>query len=98
MDKAARQGESARWIGGKIDGRPSDIFRQHCHVVPFHEDDMAALAELIGVERMLFGSDYPHGEGLAVPNGFAERLSGLSPAEIRMVMRDNTAALLATAP
>ena len=31
-----------------------------------------ALADLIGVERILFGSDWPHGEGVAQPLDFAE--------------------------
>ena len=34
------------------------------------------LAELIGVERILFGSDWPHGEGLAEPLDFVEELDG----------------------
>jgi|ERR1700683_2131308 len=97
MDKAAKMGEYGRWIGGKLDHKPSDIFRAHCHVVPFHEDVMSPLAELIGIGRMLFGSDYPHGEGLAEPNEFADRLHGFSDAEVRLVMRDNASRLLALA-
>ncbi len=40
-----------------------------------------ALADLIGVERILFGSDWPHGEGVAQPLDFAEgaRRASTSP-------------------
>ena len=43
---------------------------------------------------MLFGSDYPHPEGVANPWDF---LTGraLSEAELRLVARDNNAKLLA---
>jgi predicted TIM-barrel fold metal-dependent hydrolase len=78
-----------------VEDKPSDVFRAHCHVVPFHEDVMAPLADLIGVDRMLFGSDYPHGEGLAVPNEFADHLGGMSADDVRLIMRDNAAKLLA---
>ena len=39
-----------------------------------------ALADLIGVERILFGSDWPHGEGVAQPLDFAKELGGLRRA------------------
>ena len=38
---------------------------------------------------MLFGSDFPHAEGLAEPTEFVNDLEGYSAAETRMVMRDN---------
>ena len=41
-----------------------------------------ALAELIGVERILFGSDWPHGEGLAEPLDFAKELDGFDEPAI----------------
>ena len=34
-------------------------------------------AELIGVEHVLFGSDYPHPEGLADPVSYVDELKGL---------------------
>lgn len=85
------------WPFGVVDERPSDIFRRHVSVTPFHEDDVPALVDRIGAERVLFGSDYPHPEGLAQPLDFLESLAGLSAAEVRRVMRDNAAELLALA-
>ena len=44
---------------------PLDTMRRNLWVTPYYEEDVSALAELIGVEKILFGSDWPHGEGLA---------------------------------
>jgi predicted TIM-barrel fold metal-dependent hydrolase len=94
MDKYKGMGRFGPWLGGPVKGRPSEIFREHVWVSPFHEEDVAALAEIIGADRVLFGSDYPHPEGLAEPVDFVDRLKGLTDAEVRMIMRDNCRALL----
>ena len=46
--------------------RDAAVFREHVYVSPFHEEDIRGLAELIGPERVLFGSDWPHGEGYRI--------------------------------
>ena len=48
----------------------------------------------IGVDKVLFGSDWPHGEGLESPLSFTEELTGFSDADIRKIMRDNALDLL----
>jgi predicted TIM-barrel fold metal-dependent hydrolase len=62
-------------------------------VSPYYEDDLPRLRDDLGADRMIFGSDYPHAEGLADPLSFVNDLPGFSEAEIRMVMRDNGLAL-----
>ena len=62
--------------------RPTETFRQHCYVSPFYEEDLRALANLIGVERIIFGSDWPHAEGLYEPIDFVKDLAGFTDAEI----------------
>ena len=73
---------------------PLDVMRRNIWVTPYYEEDLRALADLIGVDKVLFGSDWPHGEGLADPLQFTKELDGFSDAEIRKVMRDNVLALL----
>jgi predicted TIM-barrel fold metal-dependent hydrolase len=58
-------------------------------VAPFYEDDIHLLAETIGVERLMFGSDYPHAEGLEIPTAFIDDLHGFSPTDIEKIMRHN---------
>jgi predicted TIM-barrel fold metal-dependent hydrolase len=98
MDKYRGMGRHGNWIGGPVLDRPSRIFKEHVYVSPFHEENVVALTELIGVERVLFGSDFPHAEGLAAPSDFAERLAGLNPTEVRSVMRENAGHLLGLSP
>ncbi len=53
---------------------PVQQLRDHVWVAPFYEDDIRGLADCIGVEHVLFGSDYPHAEGLADPLAFVDDL------------------------
>jgi predicted TIM-barrel fold metal-dependent hydrolase len=73
---------------------PLDVLRNNVWVTPYYEEDLGALAALIGVDRILFGSDWPHGEGLAEPTQFTQELKGFSDADVRKVMRDNVRDLL----
>ncbi|CAN5728038.1 amidohydrolase family protein [soil metagenome] len=72
---------------------PADTFRRHVWVAPYYEDDIRALADAIGTEHVLFGSDYPHAEGLADPTSFVDDLAGFSDEEVRLVMRENALGL-----
>jgi predicted TIM-barrel fold metal-dependent hydrolase len=70
---------------------PVETFRQHVWVAPFYEDDMGILKEVLGVDRLLFGSDWPHAEGLSEPLDFALDLRRYDFPEddIRKIMQDN---------
>lgn len=73
---------------------PLDTVRRHVWVTPYLEEDLRALANLIGAERILFGSDWPHGEGVAEPLDFAVELAAFSDAEKQRILRDNCLELL----
>lgn len=73
---------------------PLETFRRNFFVVPFYEDDVRYLADTIGIDRVLFGSDYPHAEGLGKPLDFLNELAGFSEAEVKAVMSDNLKELL----
>ncbi len=70
---------------------PVETFREHVWVAPFYEDDLGALKDELGLDHLLFGSDWPHAEGLAQPKAFAEdlRRCGYSEDEIHTVMAQN---------
>jgi predicted TIM-barrel fold metal-dependent hydrolase len=68
---------------------PAELIRDHVWVSPYFEEDVAELTEWIGVDRVLFGSDWPHGEGLAEPTDFVKQLPGFDDASVRKIMRDN---------
>jgi len=90
MDKTGGLGRNGPWPGGKLQDRPSEIFKRHVYVSPYHEEDNAGLAKIIGSDRVLFGSDWPHPEGLADPISFKESLGDLPAADVKTIMRDNT--------
>ncbi len=65
---------------------------------PFWEDNLGELASIVGVERVLFGSDYPHPEGLAEPTRYIDVLNErteLSEEDKAKVMGGNLAWLIA---
>ena len=73
---------------------PVEAVKRNIHISPFWEEDMAELADLIGIERVLFGSDYPHPEGLADPITYVDELTGLSEEDKAKVMGGNLARLM----
>ena len=81
-------------LPGSYKRDPIETFREHCWVAPYYEDDMGLLRNLIGAERILFGSDFPHAEGLADPLSFVDELENFSPDEIRVVMGENGRSLV----
>ncbi|HET6950476.1 MAG TPA: amidohydrolase family protein [Acidimicrobiales bacterium] len=98
----------SRWVGPLLDALshtcemnphlfaddPVAVFKRNVWVHPFHEDDPMDIIGLIGADRVLFGSDYPHPEGLAEPTSYVERLDGLSRDEIARIMGGNLADIL----
>jgi predicted TIM-barrel fold metal-dependent hydrolase len=77
---------------------PVETFRQHVWVAPFYEEPIDELAKRIGVSQVLFGSDYPHPEGLAQPLDFADELRSFAAADQQRIMSGNLKALLEGAP
>ena len=72
-----------------------DVFKRNIYVHPFHEEDPIGLVKLLGADRVLFGSDFPHPEGLADPLQFRRRPSGPDGTpRIRQVMGGNLAHLM----
>lgn len=77
---------------------PLEVLRRNVWVSPYYEENLEKLAETIGVEHVLFGSDWPHGEGLAEPVQFTKELTTFSEPDVRKIMRDNVIALLGDGP
>ena len=73
---------------------PVETFRRHVWINPFHEDDISALVGQIGDDRVLFGSDFPHPEGLGDPVTFVDELGALPAPSVERIMGGNLKALL----
>jgi predicted TIM-barrel fold metal-dependent hydrolase len=72
-----------------FDEDPVDVFKRNIYVHPFHEEDPIGLVDILGADRVLFGSDYPHPEGLADPLSFVDELSNLPDDAVRKIMGGN---------
>jgi predicted TIM-barrel fold metal-dependent hydrolase len=92
MDHAFLMGRQATW--GKLEMRPSDYFRQHCFVAPFPEENVPRVVEAVGVDPIVFGSDFPHGEGLPEPTMYLGQIATFSESDQKAIMRDNLARYL----
>lgn len=73
---------------------PVEHFHRNVFVTPFVEDDFAALGEHMEVNRILFGSDYPHPEGAEKPLDFLDELTGFSMNQKERIMSANLKGLL----
>ncbi len=74
---------------GDYQGNPKHQFIDHCWVAPFVEESVAELARHLPVERILFGSDWPHGEGYSEPSDFFQNVENFSIDDQRRIMYDN---------
>jgi len=94
VDKAAALGRLGPMIGGTLPPRPSEALAEHLWICPFPEDDVDELIDAVGPGHVLFGSDWPHPEGLREPGDYVASLAGQDAVVTRKVLRSNTARLL----
>ena len=66
---------------------PIQNFIDHVWVMPFAEDDVAELVKDLPIDNVIYGSDWPHPEGLADPIAFVDELTGLDDAGLRKLVR-----------
>ena len=61
-----------------FDENPVDLFNRNIWVHAFHEPDPQGLIDIgIPVDHIMFGSDFPHPEGMADPLAYAEIVADL---------------------
>jgi predicted TIM-barrel fold metal-dependent hydrolase len=68
---------------------PVAAFKRGVYVSPFWEENFVELATMIGPDRVVFGSDWPHPEGLADPITYVDDLAGLPQADVEKIMGGN---------
>jgi len=80
-----------------FDEDPMVAFRRCIFVHPFHEEDTVGLVKLLGADNVLFGSDYPHPEGMFDPITFVDEIDELSEEDQAKIMGGNLAKLMKVA-
>jgi predicted TIM-barrel fold metal-dependent hydrolase len=78
-----------------FDGNPIEQFKHNIYISPFHEDNIERLIDTLGADHVLFGSDFPHPEGLAEPCSYLDHLpQGLADEDLRCIMGGNLARIM----
>ena len=82
-----------------FDEDPVEAFKRNVWFAPFHEDDIQQVIDAMGVDHLIFGSDYPHPEGLAEPCSYADHLSpGLPQDDVAKIMGGNLSRIIMRVP
>jgi len=84
---------TARKTPGYFSEDPVETLRRHWWINPFWEDDVNELVRLQGADRVLFGSDWPHIEGMPEPLDYLPELATLSDPERRLILLENVQGL-----
>ena len=76
---------------GIFEEDPVAAFKRCIWVHPFHEEDPVGIAELVGIDNVCFGSDYPHPEGMYDPLTYLDEIESLSAVDQAKFMGGNLA-------
>jgi predicted TIM-barrel fold metal-dependent hydrolase len=63
-------------------------------VAPFPEENVPRAVEAVGIEPIVFGSDFPHGEGLPDPSAYMGQIATFNEEQQKAIMRGNLARYL----
>ena len=77
---------------------PVQAFKRNVWINPFWEDDVYETVDLMGADRVIFGSDWPHIEGMPRPLDYVAEVKELDEDARRLVMRDNARTLNERSP
>ena len=78
---------------GWFNDHPIDTFKEKVWMNPFWEDDVNEVAALMGPDHVIFGSDWPHIEGLPTPLDYLVELKEFDAADQKKILLDNVISL-----
>lgn len=79
--------------GGWFDDHPVDTFKEKVWINPFWEDEVTEVVGYMGANRVIFGSDWPHIEGMPAPLDYVNELKEFDAADREMILRGNVTEL-----
>jgi predicted TIM-barrel fold metal-dependent hydrolase len=97
--RSAAGSQEVEWGGevvAKLSLKPSEYWARQCHVgASFIRPAEVTLRDLVGIDRIMWGSDYPHKEASFPYSHEALRLSfaGVPPADVQAMVGANAAEL-----
>ncbi len=81
-----------------FDEDPMVTFQRSIIIHPFFEEDVLNIVELVGPDNVVFGSDYPHPEGLSEPLSFMDEIEPLSEVDKAKIMGGTLSVLMQCDP
>jgi hypothetical protein len=84
---------TAKKMPGYFSDDPVETLRANWWINPFWEDDVHEVARIMGTDRVLFGSDWPHIEGMPDPLNYLPELKAFSDEDQRRILLDNVTEL-----
>jgi predicted TIM-barrel fold metal-dependent hydrolase len=82
-----------RKMPGYFGEDPIDAFRRNIWINPFWEDDVHEVVDCMGADRVIFGSDWPHIEGMPAPLDYLAELKEFDDDDRRRILLDNVTEL-----
>lgn len=92
-DAMAKLDSTAHKMPGYFTEDPVETLRTNWWINPFWEDDVNTVAELMGSDRVIFGSDWPHIEGMPSPLDYVPVLKSFSDQDRKRILLDNVSFL-----
>ena len=92
-DAIDKLGSTHHKMPGYFTTHPVETLRQHWWINPFWEDDPHDIVDLMGADRVIFGSDWPHIEGMPQPLNYVGELKKFDDADRRRILIDNVTEL-----
>jgi hypothetical protein len=77
-----------------FDEDPMDALKRNVFIHVFHDRDPIELISMLGVANSMWGSDFPHPEGLRDPLAFSEDITDMPLEDRKAVMGGNLARLM----
>ena len=92
-DATLKLTSTAKKMPGYFRDDPVETLRRHWWINPFWEDDVDEVVSIMGSDRVLFGSDWPHIEGMPSPLDYLPELKALDDVDRKRILHDNVDAL-----
>jgi hypothetical protein len=73
---------------------PVETFHNNIYIAPFPEDDIVGLVKMIGADRVVLGSDFPHPEGVPEPLAIFDEVNALSTDDLYKIAGETARILM----
>ena len=89
LDRMDRHVDQGAWKDADLTAKPSDYFRRQCWI-SFEpvEGSLPYLVDYLGADRILWATDYPHGDGFPGAPALIGNMPGLSSENTRRILAE----------